>query len=262
MGKTFFLAILLFAAAGCETSSKVTSTVLKAKGDCPDCDPHGGHAMLQAGISDRFYKAGDQFLVAFRFNHRGDMNMEAPDLYPDRKTASEIFLFQYAVKSVTKDIFENVMREVVEIEVTQAVPSGENAELFSPVRLDQHEYKLTFTMNDLLDPLTETFYNTEYPNGNTVEVTQKSSLNTGSSLYPHTVPRALINGAKNAPPPPLPPDLEDIASYFVPDYKDRVYFKFDFDNGDLVYWAKGSLWPFYVATAQGEGILVKETLVP
>ncbi|MBM4387412.1 MAG: hypothetical protein FJ088_06700, partial [Deltaproteobacteria bacterium] len=163
--------------------------------------------------------------------------------------------------AVTKDIFENVMREVVEIEITQANPSGENADLFSPVRLDQHEYKLAFTMNDLLDPLTETFFNTEYPNGNTVEVTQKSNLNTGSSLYPHTVPRALVNGTKNALPPLLPPDLEDIASYFVPGYKEGEYFKFAFDNGDSVYWAKGSLWPFYVATAQGEGILVKETLV-
>jgi len=234
------------------------SPKITGKGDCPDCDPGGGSAFQQTGMASRFYRPGDTFYVAFRFDHRSDMAMSAPTLLTERKTASEVYLFRYRVLSVTKNVFDRVMREVAEIEVTQATPPS-HAELFAPDRLDQHEPKLLFTLNDLLDPIEETLFNSEYPDGYDVEVNQKSSLNTGSSVYPHTIPRILVSGSGSGL-PPVPPDLADILAVFAPTWDQRTFQKYEFDNGDVVFWARGDLWPFYVRTSQGEGVLIQSDL--
>lgn len=231
---------------------------ITAKGDCPDCDPSGGSAFQQTGMAERFYRAGDTFYVAFRFDHRLDMAMTAPEISLERKAASEVYLFRYRVLGVTKNVFDRVMREVAEIEVTQATPT-EHAELFAPDRVDEHEPRLVFTLNDLLDPIEETIYNSEYPNGYTVEVNQKSSLNTGSSVYPHSIPRILVQGSGTGA-PEVPPDLADILAVFHPTWTEREFQRYDFDNGDVVYWAKGDLWPFFIRTSQGVGVLVRQDL--
>ncbi len=258
------LAVALFTAACASSQGPATppssggEPKVTAKGDCPDCDPSGGSAFQQTGMADRFYRPGDTFYVAFRFDHRSDMAMAAPELATERKTASEVYLFRYRVLSVTKNVFDRVMREVAEIEVTQATPP-EHAELFAPDRLDQHEPRLVFTLNDLLDPIEETIFNPEYPDGYTVEVNQKSSLNTGSSVYPHTIPRILVQGS-GAAVPEVPPDLADILAVFDPGWQSRTFQRYDFENGDLVFWAKGDLWPFYIRTSQGVGVLVRQDL--
>lgn len=231
---------------------------ITGKGDCPDCDPSGGSAFEQTGMAQRFYRAGDAFYVAFRFDHRSDMAREAPELAPDRKAASEVYLFRYRVLGVTKNVFDRVMREVAEIEITQTTPP-EHAELFAPDRVDEHEPKLVFTLNDLLDPIEETLFNSEYPDGYTVEVNQQSSLNTGSSVYPHTIPRILVQGSGSAA-PEVPPDLADILAVFDPGWASRTFQRYDFDNGDVVFWARGDLWPFFVRTAQGVGVLIRQDL--
>ncbi len=228
------------------------------KGDCPDCDPGGGSAFEQTGMAPRFYRAGDRFLVAFRFDLRSDMARAAPELAPDRTTASEVYLFQYRVLGVTKQVFDRVMREVAEVEVTQATPP-DHAELFAPDRVDRHEPKLVFALNDLLDPIEETIYNSEYPDGYTVEVNQKSSLSTGSSVYPHTIPRILVQGSGSAA-PEVPADLADILTTFDPGWAGRTFERYDFDNGDVVYWARGDLWPFFIRTSQGVGVLIRRDL--
>lgn len=228
------------------------------KGDCPDCDPGGGSAFQQTGMAPRFYRTGDTFYVAFRFDHRSDMAMAAPEIAPDRKAASEVYLFRYRVLGVTKNVFDRVMREVAEIEVTQATPT-DHAELFAPDRVDEHEPRLLFTLNDLLDPIEETIFNAEYPDGYTVEVNQKSSLNTGSSVYPHSIPRILVQGSGSAA-PEVPADLADILAVFDPGWASRTYERYDFDNGDVVFWARGDLWPFFIRTGQGVGVLVRQDL--
>lgn len=231
---------------------------ITGKGDCPDCDPSGGSAFVQTGMAERFYRAGDTFEVAFRFDHRSDMAMAAPELAFDRKVASEVYLFRYRVLGVTKNVFDRVMREVADIEVTQGTPA-DHADLFAPDRVDGHEPKLVFTLNDLLDPIEETIFNSEYPDGYTVEVNQKSSLNSGSSVYPHTIPRILVQGS-GAGVPEVPADLADILAVFRPDWASREYQRYDFDNGDVVYWARGDLWPFFIRTSQGVGVLIRQDL--
>lgn len=231
---------------------------ITGKGDCPDCDPGGGSAFEQTGMAERFYRTGDSFLVAFRFDHRSDMARTAPELTPDRTAASEVYLFRYRVLGVTRNVFDRVMREVAEIEVTQAAPV-DHADLFAPDRVDEHEPRLVFTLNDLLEPIEETLFNSEYPDGYTVEVNQKSSLNTGSSVYPHTIPRLLVQGSGSAT-PEVPADLADILAVFDPGWAGRTFERYDFDNGDVVFWARGDLWPFFIRTGQGVGVLIRQDL--
>jgi len=122
----------------------------------------------------------------------------------------------------------------------------------------------------LLEPVAETLYNRQYPHGKRIEVDTKSRLQTGSSLFPHTVPRALVQpGYQPGAAVEMAPQVEAAADAFVPGWRDRVYRKYTFDDvgelagrGDVVYWVEGELWPFYVRTDQGEGVLVAFDAAP
>lgn len=245
-----------------------------AKGDCPDCDPAGPGAFEQANMGLRFYMAGDAWQVAYQFKIRNDMAREAlrADQLPDdptefamvqedrQVTISDVFLFDYEVLTLDKRNIDNVMRDVARIHVEQGIS---NSAQFSQERLDTHEFALEFELDDLLRPLTETFFNREYPHGKRVEVDHVSSLSgleSGPSLYPHIVPRVLTAGAE-AEAPALTPELEAVANDRVPGWQDNSYRKYEFANGDLVYWAEGQLWPFYVDCKQGYGLLIGQTLV-
>jgi hypothetical protein len=271
------LIVALAALCGCSSDDGLKTedpgkTV--GKGDCPDCDPAGPSAFEQADMGLRFYAPGDGWQVAYQFKVRNDMAREAlgADQLPDdpaelpmvqeerRVEISDVFLFDYAVQDVTKRQIENVVRDVALIRVAQAISASA---LFSQERLDTHEYALEFELDDLLRPLRETFFNREYPHGKTIEVDRVSSLSgleAGPSLFPHVVPRVLTSGA-DADAPMMTAELETVADDRVPGWRTAKYMKYEFANGDLVFWAKGQLWPFYVDCQQGYGLLVGQTLV-
>lgn len=245
-----------------------------AKGDCPDCDPAGPSAFEQANMGLRFYMPGDAWQVAYQFKIRNDMAREAlrADQFPDdptdfamiqedrQVTLSEVFLFDYEVLTLDKRNIDNVLRDVARIRVEQGLS---NSTQFSQDRLDTHEFALEFELDDLLRPLSETFFNREYPHGKRVEVDHVSSLSgleSGPGLYPHVVPRVLTAGAV-AEAPAMTSELEAVANDLAPGWQDMSYRKYEFANGDLVYWAEGHLWPFYVDCKQGYGLLVGQTLV-
>ncbi len=244
------------------------------KGDCPDCDPHGGSAFEQADMGLRFYVTGDTWQVAWQFKVRHDMAREAlrADQLPDdpgelpavqeerQVSLSPVYLFDYAVGLVDQQVIDNVLREVAVIRVSQA-PAA-RTDLFSQERLDRHEFALEFALDDLLRPTRETFYNREYPNGKSIEVDSESSLSgldSGSSLFPHNVPRVLTQGTEAAA-PAMTAELEATADSMVPGWRQAKYRQFLFANGDVVYWASGALWPFYVDSQSGYGLLVGQTL--
>jgi hypothetical protein len=256
-----FAAIALLLSAGCSEDKTADpaggGTTHAAKADCPDCDPAGPNAFVQTGVGSGFYAVGSHWQVAWRFNHEPTAEMRDVFLGEDRAT-SEVFLFDYTVTHLDKDVFDNVLRLLATIEVVQATPAGAHADLFSPERLDQHEHKVRFVLNDLLDPVRETVYSRDYPNGKDVEFDGKSSLKTGGSVFPRTIPRVLVSGQVDAPAPSLPADLADVVDAMDPAWASRTYGKTTFDNDDVVYWAKGQghYWPFFVQTSEGVGVLV------
>jgi hypothetical protein len=255
---TAALAFSAFSACG-ELTKTTDDPGAAAKADCPDCDPAGPNAFIQAGVADSFYTASSTWQVAYRFNETPLTN-KTPDIFlPEEETQSEAFLFEYRVVGLKKDVFNNVLRDVVTIEVTQGAATGTYGDLFDPSRVDGFEKKVVFEMNDLLDPIRETVFTSDYPNGKTVELDSASSLTTGGSTYPRTIPRLLAAGGIDAPAPSLPVDLMDIADAMNPTWAEQSYKKYVFDNGDQVYWTKGNgdLWPFYVRTQRGEGVLVR-----
>lgn len=267
------LAILLPALAACAgdgekappTSDPAESTVSPVKSDCPDCDQAGPSAFVQAGVGASFYAKGDHWQVAVRFDSLPTAEKRDDVFLGEDVTASEVFLFDYAATAIDRDVFEveqgegtaKVLRDLATIEITQATPAGPNADLLSAERIDTYEKKVEFVMNDLLEPVRETVYSRRYPNGHEVDLDGKSSLKTGASLFPRTIPRLLTAG-QDVPAPALPADLEDVADAFDPTWRDATYKRYDFENGDLVYWSvgRGHLWPFYSRTSQGHAVLV------
>ena len=59
----------------------------------------------------------------------------------------------------------------------------------------------------------------------------------------------------------MTPDLQAVADAMVPGWENQSYMKYEFANGDLVFWKSGALWPFYVDSRQGYGLLVGQDLV-
>ena len=272
------LIVVLVALWGCSADDgglKDDTQLKVGKGDCPDCDPHGGSAFEQADMGLRFYAVGDAWKFAWQFKVRNDMAREAltvdqlpddPSEFPmvqeDRQVSiSAPFLFEYSVLKVDQRKLDNVIRDVARIRIEQA--AGATADLYSQDRLDRHEFALEFELDDLLRPLRETFFNRQYPHGKVIEVEKISALSgleSGPSLFPHVVPRVLVADAADAA-PAMTPELEAIADAQSAGWRDASYRKYEFANGDLVYWAKGQVWPFYMDTQQGFGLLVSQTLV-
>jgi hypothetical protein len=249
-----------------------------AKGDCPDCDPAGPGAFEQADMGLRFYMGGDRWQMAYQFKLRDDMaretlrNADLPDdptdfamVQEERQVhVSDPFLFEYSVLKVDKRVIDNVQRDVCRIRVEQSETATAQ---FSQDRLDSHEYALEFEMDDLLRPVREIFYNRQYPHGKMVEVDKESSLSaldSGSNLYPHMVPRVLTTGdtVKGTDIAPLmTPEMEAIANELAAGWLNDDYTRYEFANGDVAFWAKGKLWPFYMNSQQGYGLLVGQTLM-
>ncbi|MFT7622922.1 MAG: hypothetical protein ACI9WU_002097 [Myxococcota bacterium] len=234
------------------------------KADCPNCDETGPNAFIQAGLETRFYKGGDKWHVAFQFRNRGMMGKEDV-LFADAETQSGIFLFEYEALRVRNDVFRtsdggDQRREVVEIAVTQVDPAKvglDGAGYFESERLDRQQHKVHFTMNDLTDALEVTYFDRQYPNGHTVQAPRNSALSLTDSIFPVNVPRLLRGSASViGSEVHLPQDLEVIANSLDATWRDRSYKRFAFENGDIVYWAKGYLWPFYIENAQGRGLLI------
>jgi hypothetical protein len=241
-----------------KTPAGVVGAVSPVKSDCPDCDPAGPNAFVQAGLGSGFYAVGDHWQVAFRYTQT-PMAEKRDEVFLGADVAtSEVFLFDYVVTATDRDIFDNVLRQTATVSVSQAVPSGPNAALFSPERIDLHEQRVDFTLNDLLEPVSEVLYSRRAPHGKAVRLDGKSSLQTGASLFPRTIPRVLASSAVDAVAPELPDDLADVVDAMDPDWRTATYRRYAFENGDVVYWSmqRGQLWPFYAQTRQGHAALV------
>ena len=240
--------------------TSATGSSAGGKEDCPDCDPAGPDAFTQAKLGVRWYKPGDKWFVAFQFSQRAEAHREEVFL-ANKRVETPVFLFQYAAVKATKGTFQNQVRDIIEIAVTQADPSalGAAADLFDAERLDRHQRKLHFRMNDLTDALDVTYFSREYPHGRTVRAPSKANFAVGSSLFPVNVPRLLVNAPKVVA-PVLSADLQVVANALVPGWRDKSYNRYDFENGDVVFWGTGDLWPFYVENQQGAGLLVNQAL--
>jgi len=230
-----------------------------AKADCPDCDPAGPNAFIQANVGAGFYQVGDTWLVAHRFVNRPEIEKHGDVFLGTDEVESEAFAFRYRVLALDREVFDQVVRDVVTIEITQDTPAGPGAALFSPERVDRVEHRVVFVMNDLLDPVRETVYSNDYPHGKSLELDSRASLTTGGSVFPRTVPRLLAAGGVPSAAPELPADLADIAESYDPAWGEATYVRYAFDNGDVAYWSRdrGHYWPFYVVTQGTASVLVK-----
>ena len=257
-------------------------TLSGAKGDCPTCDEAGPGAMEQAGISERFYVKGDAWIIAYQRTSRHDMamepvlNVEESELplgagVQSNRDRTPLFLFNYQVDRVYRSLFptlggKDVLREIASIIATPGdATNAPVAELFIHDDFTQLEPKLAFEMNDLLDPISETLYSKEYPNGKRIPLAGKSRLRTGSSIFPHSIPRALVAPTyvlgKSIE---ISPELETVLDVTNPDWREKTYLSYRFEGlgevesqGDKVYWEPGTLWPFLIETDQGTGVLLR-----
>ena len=236
------------------------------KADCPNCDPNGPSAFVQADVGTRWYTPGDEWQVAFQFRNRGVMS-KADFLRPtkgDEWTRSGVFLFGYRVMRALDADEYTYGRKAVEIEVDQVDPAQvlmgtttlDTLGYFETERVDTHEHKLRFRMNDLTDAIDVTYFNRSYPNGRTLPASNKYSLALPSSIFPVNVPRLLVNEPWVTA-PTLPKDLAVIADAMDSGWKDQAYKRFEFKNGDRVFWAAGDPWPFYIENSQGRGLLLR-----
>ncbi len=277
--KTGLLLLLILAVAACgksegtteETTPEEKTPVAGGKLDCPDCDPEGANAFKQAGFTTRFYKTGDSWFVAWRYFQKNDMNMREVEQFKgveqvdDRVEITPMYLFRYDVLEVRTDQVGGVNREVATIQITQAADPdfdsfGQAKQDIGQDRLDQHEHMLVFEMDDLLRPISETLYSNLYPNGQVTFNDLKSSLKTGSNLFPKTIPRVYATKGAEAP-IALPAELDSVAQQVDQHYTKQTYKHYSFDDtGDQVYWRDGDVWPFYVRTSEGEGVLVRMNL--
>lgn len=272
---SFFTLVCLLAVGSTACEEGTPESILAAdmrpvgyagKADCPNCDPNGPNAFAQADISSRWYTPGDGWQVAFQFRNRGVMS-KTDFLRPtkgDEWTKSGVFLFGYRVtRSLDADEY-TYGRKAVEIEVDQLDPAQvaigstylDTLGYFETERLDTHEFKLAFRMNDLTDAIDVTYYNRNYPNGRTLPASNKYSLSLPSSIFPVNVPRLLVNEPWVTA-PKLPQDLEVLANAIDAGWTNRAYKKFEFKNGDRVFWAAGDPWPFYIENSQGRGLLLR-----
>tara|TARA_B100000029_G_scaffold513469_1_gene613184 strand:+ start:1284 stop:2120 length:837 start_codon:yes stop_codon:yes gene_type:complete len=255
---------MLFALPGCVDEGG-TSSLSGGKADCPDCDPSGPSAFIQAGLSSRFYATGDTFYVGWRYFDRNDMD-KSLRLADERVTMSDFYLFKYEVVSVDERIIDRTRRQVATIRISQAFPSqtagfASVSSLFANHALTRHQYRLTFEMDDLLRPISETLYSKQFPNGRTVQTDIDSSLNGNSDIFPRTIPRIYRSEGSDTM-LQLPDELHQLTKTFFPSYEEQTVRQFKFkDNGDLVYWRDGDLWPFFTRTRQGEGVLLLQKLV-
>ena len=56
-------------------------------------------------------------------------------------------------------------------------------------------------------------------------------------------------------------DLGDVAAAAQVNTKDGKFVRYDFpETNDQVIWRDGDVWPFFVSTNQGQGVLVASTL--
>lgn len=252
--------------AGCATDEVVDGVPAveddrpAGKADCPNCDPAGPGAFVQAGINTRWYVPGDKWHVAFQFRNRGQRAKELflSPTQNDEWTRSGLFLFEYQALAAGEGVFENQTRKVIEIGVTQVDPADVNLDgpgFFESERVDTYHKRVHFRMNDLTDAIDTTVWSRDYPNGRTTDAPSKSELTMPGSVFPVNVPR-LLAGAKTVAAPTLPNDLAIVANALDATWQDRGYKRFDFRNGDTVYWAEGYLWPFYIENAQGRGLLI------
>lgn len=253
--------------AGCakddaETADEnVPAAGAAGKADCPNCDPAGAGAFEQAGLDARWYNAGDKWHVAFQFTNNGSAS-RTDFILPtqnDAWTRSDLFLFEYEALRATEDVFQNQWRPVIEISVRQVEVAeaglGGAESFFGTQRVDTYQHKVHFRMNDLTDAIDVTYFGRDYPNGRTVAAPSKGALALGDSIFPVNVPRLLVGGA-DVVAPTLPQELANLADSLLPGWRDRTFKKYTFDNGDVVYWEKGYLWPFYVENSQGRGLLL------
>ena len=261
--KIIFTALLASALlTGCNTAEETVDEPNRpaGKADCPNCDPSGSTAFVQAGLETRWYRPGDKWHVAFQFQNRNDVNKEDILLATQRDewTKSGVFLFQYEALTASEDEFNNQIRDIISIGVRQVDPAEVNldgAGYFESERLDTHTHRVSFRMNDLTDALDITEYSRRYPNGRTTLAPSNAALSLNSNIFPVNVPRLLVGGA-DVTAPELPQDLRIIADSMDAGWAERTYKKYDFRNGDVVYWAKGYLWPFFIENAQGRGLLI------
>lgn len=253
------LATCLVAACGeGETAESGPAPAQAAKSDCPDCDPAGPNAFAQTQLGDGFYREGQSWQVAYRYNVPPTAEMRDDVFLGEDVASSEAYLFEYRVTGLGTTIRENTQRQTVTIRISQADSQGSHGDLFAPGRVDTYESAVEFTMNDLLEPMHEKVFSRRYPNGMHSELDPKASLRTGASVFPKTIPRLLVHGAVAAPAPELPEDLRDIADALRTGWDKALYKKLVFGNGDVVYWTVDGdeYWPFYTRTRAGEGLLV------
>lgn len=257
----FTLLLALFVAACGEDAAQSEppqGALSAAKSDCPDCDPAGPNAFVQTGLGADFYREGQSWQVAYRYNAAPTAEMRGDVFLGEDEATTEVYLFDYRVTALGQTVRENTLRQTATVKISQATPTGPDGDLFAPGRVDTHEHAVAFTMNDLLEPMRETVYSRRYPNGKSAELDPRASLQTGASVFPKTIPRLLVSGSVAAPAPELPADLRDIADQLQVGWDSALYRKHLFGNGDVVYWTvdKGQYWPFYTRTRAGEGLLV------
>lgn len=245
------------------TSGKDVFATGGYKADCYDCDPEGDSAVIQLGVAERFWKPGDFWQVAYQLKTDRRVERQALGLVQSKVDVGLVVL-NFEVTDTGTTTVGDVERKTATIRITQGDANGQLADLFDQfstenVRIDENTQKIELVIDDLLRPVSVTEFNRSYPNGKTFQADPAQVLRGIGSDFPYVVPNAYL-GANKTSLPALPTAIEAIATATKSGYQGREYFLFDMGTqgnaGELVYWAAGDPWPYYVETPYAAGVLV------
>lgn len=270
------LALGLLACSGkgtpADVGSKEDAFEGDLKADCLDCDPADlRSAFEQASLGrDGFYRKGTTWTVAWQF--REDRSFEKHILGPDevRPAASlgDLFVFDYRVDEVSRRIIGDHRRDVAHIQITQTAELGPFAGLAATDRLDTDTFQIDLLMDDLFRPVEKVYYDRAHPHGRRVGRSALGRVRSAMDPFPADVPDVTVADTATAPLPAVTPEMKAIGAkaaelgWLAADWDTRTdlrHFDLEGANGSAeVWWAPGDLWPTYVRTHRGEGILVRQ----
>lgn len=248
-----------------ETGGKNVFNSEGYKADCIDCSETGANAYIQAGLGDRFLKAGDKWQVAYLLRTDTRVQMQPMQLQQQVKAEVGLIMLDFEVTENGTTMVGSQERATATIKITQGQARGSVAELVvdKEIRADEVTARIDLVLDDLLRPVSVTEYSGErgaFPNGQTRQLDPRETIRSISYAFPYVVPNVHVN-ATEASLPELPEALAKIAESTRPGYGDKKYLFFDLadrglESAERVYWARGDLWPYLVETPEATGVLV------
>lgn len=266
---SILLAALLLAGCASDDAAPVEgvgngSTESGGKEDCVDCDPDGPSAFEQLGLGDGFWQPGDSWSVAYLLRTDDRVQMQPMEFGQAQRSDAGMVVLTFEVTDVFSVEVGGTLRPAATIAIEQTLADGTVQQHIEAVEIqaDSQTNRIELTIDDLFRPVGVTEFDASYPNGRYFEQGGSVARNTTNG-FPYVVPNVHLDPTTTTL-PVLPPELHVIAEEVRSGYEAETfkYFNMDgfgLDSAEVLYWAEGDLWPFYVETPFAVGVLIQQS---